>query len=397
MTMPETTEVIEALAKHKNVLLYGPPGTGKTKLVSEIVTYLKARTPSGGRPTVRLGSGDAKFGTAAGDAINEELPEKLEVEWVTFHQGYSYEEFIIGKRPQPKDGGLILQPHFGILMSIAVKISLGEGISGCLIIIDEINRANASQVFGEFITLLDPDYRSTIAGEPNENALKIRLPGISYEGGVSEEISMLRGGGTYQLPENWAFPEHIYVLATMNSVDKAALPLDSALTRRFYRIDMAPDIEYLAKNLNVDLNALEIKARAIRNSDESIDTLTCQETTVLLLDRLNVLIAIDMGEDFELGHALVWRVVSAKEGQKWSTLINVWDHVILPQLLERYAGRNEGLRELLKVATDSPTKEVFSERAQIGMDTTIDAPISVKPLHRFSETLAANILRQVAI
>lgn len=397
MTMPETFKVIEALVKQKNVLLYGPPGTGKTKLVSEVVAYLRDRATSGGRPTLKLGSESEKFGTATGAGMDEDLPEKLAIEWITFHQGYSYEEFIIGKRPQPKDGGLILQPHFGILMSIAVNISLGEGTKGCLIIIDEINRANTSQVFGEFITLLDFDYRSTINGVVNNDALKIRLPGIAYEEGVSEEIYMLRDGGTHKLPENWTFPEHIYILATMNSVDKAALPLDSALTRRFFRIEMAPSIELLAKNLNVNLNDLAIKARAIRNGDEQIDTLTCQETTVLLLDRLNVLIATDMGVDFELGHALVWKVVDAEDEKKWSALINAWDHVILPQLLERYAGRDEGLRELLKISPDSITGNVFSERAQIGMASTIDAPISVRPLHLLSDTLAMSVLRQVAI
>ena len=98
-----------------------------------------------------------------------------------------------------------------------------DGPGGCLLIIDELNRANASQVFGEFITLLDSDYRSTIRDVPNPNALRVRLPGIAYDNAVSESIRMLREGGTYQLPHDWTFPEHIYVLATMNSVDKAAL------------------------------------------------------------------------------------------------------------------------------------------------------------------------------
>jgi len=397
MTRPLVEEVIAALSKSKNVLLYGPPGTGKTWLVSELVTYLEERMSSGGRPTLKLGNSDDSFGTSAGKEILKDLPKELEIEWVTFHQGYSYEEFIIGKRPKPQDGGIVLEPNFGILMSIAINVSQGDGEKGCLLIIDEINRANASQVFGEFITLLDPDYRATISEAPNPRALKIRLPGIAYKAGLSEDITMLRGGGTHNLPEDWTFPEHVYVLATMNSIDKAALPLDSALTRRFHRVEMMPNLDFLAQKLNVNLESLATKVVSIRDNGEAIDTLTAEETTVLLLDRLNILISIDMGEDFELGHALVWSVVAANEDQRWLTLINAWDHTLLPQLLERYAGREDSLRELLKVAPDSATSKAFCERAQIGAKASDDAPLTLKPLRLLDELTAKNIIRHLAI
>jgi len=397
MPNPQVEEVLTALAKSKNVLLYGPPGTGKTWLVSELLAYLKEREPSGGQPTLKLGDTNNQFGTSAGNDDLEDLPQNLEVEWVTFHQSYSYEEFIIGKRPKPLDGGIVLEPHFGVLMSIAVKISQGDAQNGCLLIIDEINRANASQVFGEFITLLDPDYRATINGTPNSEALKIRLPGIAYEDGTSEAITMLRGGGTHKLPEDWTFPENLYVLATMNSIDKAALPLDSALTRRFHRVEMMPNLDILAQGLEINLDNLATKARDIRQESESIDTLTAEETTILLLDRLNVLIATDMGEDFELGHTLVRSVITTSNDQRWAALIKVWDHVLLPQLMERYSGRNDSLRELLKVSPDSPTSEAFRERVQIGADASIDAPLMLNPLRYLDEQTATNILRQLAI
>ncbi len=276
-------------------------------------------------------------------------------------------------------------------------MSQGDGQEGCLLIIDEINRANASQVFGEFITLLDPAYRATVGGAPNTEALKIRLPGIAYEGGESEAITMLRGGGTYNLPEDWTFPEHLYILSTMNSVDKAALPLDSALTRRFHRIEMKPNIDLLAQDLKVDMASLATKARTIREEGESIDTLTAEETTVLLLDRLNVLIATDMGEDFELGHTLVRSVVTANTDKRWVMLIRVWDHILLPQLMERYAGRDDSLRELLKVAPGSQTIVAFCERAQIGGDIPVDAPLRFNPLGSLTESTATSVLRELAI
>lgn len=397
MTSDLVYEVVAALAKHKNVLLYGPPGTGKTWLVSKILAYLRERNPSGGQPTIRLGSTKEQFGTAEGKKDLDDLPLKLHTEWVTFHQNYSYEEFMVGKHPKPLGAGIILEPHFGVLMSIAVSIDQNDGQDGCLLIIDEINRANASQVFGEFITLLDPEYRGTVGGISNTEALKITLPGIAYEGGKSEPISMLRGGGTYQLSENWTFPEHLYVLATMNSVDKAALPLDSALTRRFYRIEMRPNIAGLADELDIHLAALADKVKSIRDGNKPVDTLSAEETTVLLLDHLNISIASDMGEDFELGHSLVWKVVEADAEARWVELINVWDHTLLPQLVERYAGRDDGLKELLKVRPDSPTTEAFCDRLPIGAVYSENPPLKIKPLRGLPQEAAKNVLRQLAI
>lgn len=396
MSHPSVAEVISALATHKNVLLYGPPGTGKTWLATQVVAFLGEQQGGGGRPTLRLGMTRDQFGTAEGRRADE-LPRNVEIEWVTFHQSYSYEEFILGRRPKPEGAGIILEPHFGLLMSMAVRIQQSEGSQGCLLIIDELNRANASQVFGEFITLLDPDYRSTIRGAPNPHALRVRLPGIAYEKGVSEPVRMLREGGTYKLPHDWTFPEHIYVLATMNSVDKAALPLDSALTRRFHRIEMRPDIGLLAEKLGVDLEALAAKARSIRMDGQDSSTLTAEEVSVLLLDRLNVSISSDMGEDFEIGHSFFWPVVTSEASARWLALIGAWDRSIFPQIMERYAGRTDALRELLKVAPGSKTQAAFQDRGRIGSEVDTDAPLHVTPLGRLTPEAARAVLTALAI
>jgi 5-methylcytosine-specific restriction protein B len=398
MTSPDVNQVILALTESKNVLLYGPPGTGKTWLLSNIVKSLKNRKSSGGKPSLKLGAASDPFGTLPGGDVIDRFPKSLEIEWVTFHQSYSYEEFIIGKRPKPVDGGLILEPNFGVLMNIAVKITDDDGKSGCLLIIDEINRANASQVFGEFITLLDPDYRKTINGKANEDALKIRLPGINYKDGLSEEIVMLSGNDKFKLSEDWTFPENVYVLATMNSVDKAALPLDSALTRRFHRIEMAPDIALLASKLDVVISELTIKVKSINNSTVTIDSLSAEEVAILLLDRLNVQIANEIGEDFELGHALMWQVVKAKPEARWEVLFSVWDNILLPQIMDRFSGQNDSLRDLLKVQPSSPTANAFFDRTTIGSDI-IDESSSFKilPLKSLSLDIAKTTLRNIAV
>lgn len=393
---PTVADVVAALSSSKNVLLYGPPGTGKTWLVSQVVAYVRQKSNAGGQPTLIMGATEDQFGTTAG-ADTDLLPDAMEVEWVTFHQSYSYEEFILGRRPVPVDGALRLEPYFGLLMTIAVRVKNTGGPDACLLIIDELNRANTGQVFGEFITLLDPEYRETVAGEENANALRIALPGLAYENGISEPIKMLRGGGSFELPEDWTFPEHVYVLATMNSVDKAALPLDSALTRRFHRLEMRPDPTLLAQRLETDIDEVTAHIQAVRDGSATADDLTAEDVAVLILDRLNNAISADMGDDFELGHSLLWTVGSVPSAARWTALFEAWDRSVFPQLAERYAGRIEPLKELLKVGPGSATADAFHERHVIGTVAATEGTLVVLPLTKLPEDQARAVLRNLVL
>lgn len=392
-------QTLAALSENKNVLLYGPPGTGKTWLLSNIINLLNARPKAeGGRPVLNVGNRDEVFGAAGKGDLDLPLPENMTFDWVTFHQSYSYEEFIIGKFPLPKEGGVVLQPFFGLLMNAAINLSEAGPDAGHIIIIDELNRANASQVFGEFITLLDSDYRATIKGAENPHALSIKLPGIRYKEGVSEPIGRFANDDFYQLPKDWKFPENLYILATMNSVDRAALPLDSALTRRFFQLKMAPDLVHLAARLGVDLEALGAKANTLREPDaDGAEALTAEECSILLLDRLNIIIASELGKDFELGHALFMDVERATAENKWAALVSVWDSKIYPQLSERFLQDSDTMRDILKATSSDVVGDFIFERGQIGQDPRPNASIEVRDFSARSVEEATEVLRYLAL
>jgi hypothetical protein len=172
---------VRAINRKGQAIIYGPPGTGKTFMARQL----------------------AKFLTSAGDG---------HVELVQFHPAYAYEDFIQGLRPQLSDGGQLrydLVP--GRFMQFCETATNRSGVS--VLIIDEINRANLAQVFGELMYLLE--YR----GE--------KVP--------------LAGGNDLRMPPK------VRIIGTMNTADRSIALVDHALRRRFAFIPLRPDYELLLR------------------------------------------------------------------------------------------------------------------------------------------------------
>jgi len=172
---------VAALRDKKQCVLYGPPGTGKTFLAKKIASHL-------------IGGG---FGFC---------------DVVQFHPSYSYEDFIEGLRPVASSTGLLeyilVEGRFKEFCDRARKLS-----EPCVLIVDEINRANLSRVFGELMYLLE--YRE-------------------------EEITLAGS------KEKFSIPSNVFIIGTMNTADRSIALVDHALRRRFAFVHMKPDYDVLS-------------------------------------------------------------------------------------------------------------------------------------------------------
>ena len=212
-----------------NRVLFGPPGTGKTfDARSNAVQIIDGHMPSDHERT------RARF---------NELLEAGQIEFVTFHQNYAYEDFIEGIRPVLDKDELAYELRDGIFKEIAKRASEHQNDSYVLII-DEINRGNIAKIFGELITLIESSKR--LGGD---DAAQARLP-------YSQEL--------------FGVPPNLHLIGTMNTADRGILLLDAALRRRFEFVEKMPDASLVATNIEgVDGRALltVVNGRIVENLD----------------------------------------------------------------------------------------------------------------------------------
>lgn len=207
-------------------------------------------------------------------------------ELVQFHPSYAYEDFFEGYRPAPAiGGGVEFEIKPGPLRRIAGEAAK-ERSSPHILIIDEINRANLAKVFGELYFLLE--YRD-------------RVITLQYS------------------DEEFALPENLYVIGTMNTADRSIALVDAAMRRRFYFVELAPTVEPISNLLGNWLTSKGLDEKPSR-----------------LLAELNERIG---DPDAAIGPSFLMTEAIKDPGR----LERIWDHAIMPLLEERFYGTGQDL------------------------------------------------------
>lgn len=228
---------------------------------------------------------------------------------VSFHQAYGYEEFVEGIRPvmaaANQSNNSASQMSYAITDGAFLKLcqrAANDPQQRYAMLIDEINRANVSRVFGELLSLIEPDKR---AGTPN-----------------AMTVSLAYSGRAFSVPAN------VDIYATMNTQDHSLAPLDMALRRRFRFIDCPPQPELLP---TVHLN----KRSEVGSEAESINL-------AKVLTGLNHRISQTLGFEAQLGHAFLFSVQSLQQLQ--TALVEQ----IIPQLAQAAGGQVAVLQYIFK-------------------------------------------------
>lgn len=262
------------LKEKKNIILQGPPGTGKTWLAKRLASII--------------------IGYRNSDNIKA----------IQFHPNTSYEDFIRGYRPS-SDGKLELVD--GPFLNIANQAK-NDPDANYAIVIEEINRGNPAQIFGEMLTLLEASKRN-----PQE-ALEL----------------------TYGNEKGFYIPDNLYVIGTMNIADRSLAMVDFALRRRFAFFDLKPNfgnewLEYMKDKSGIS----EEKLQKWQNC----------------MIKLNKKISADqaLGPAFTIGHSYLTTSQSIKDDQadKWFTTIVKTE--IMPLLEEYWFRETEQIEDAEKI------------------------------------------------
>ncbi|MEX2154429.1 MAG: AAA family ATPase [Gemmatimonadaceae bacterium] len=313
---PLKARIIEALQAERNVIIYGPPGTGKTWLLQEV-----RRAFTEGVAPVLFDPDNLSQPFKQAEAERLLVPEvplnKRKTDFVVFHQSSTYEAFVAGLRPLINEQGLL---SYEVAVGPLIELADAAFEGAALLLIDEVNRGNTAEIFGEVITLLELDKRES---------LEAHLPYPPRESASVHD-------GRLRLPRN------LFVLASMNSVDRAVAPLDSALRRRFRIIEVPPDMEFLRRKYQ------EINLTLTTDPDRE-EWGRLFRTTFSLLERINDYIGAFRGPDFRLGHAYLLPVFESGIGStlRARRLASAFGERVMPQLVELFRDQPEVLRELL--------------------------------------------------
>lgn len=259
----ELDKLLSLLSRKKNLIIQGAPGTGKTFAAKRLAYTLM-------------------------EAVDDDR-----IEFVQFHQNYSYEDFVMGFRPTEEGFELRNGIFYRFCQRAASKPN-----EDFFFIIDEINRGNVSKIFGELLMLIEDSHRG-------------------------DAVTLAYNGMTFSVPKN------LYIIGMMNTADRSLALIDYALRRRFAFYEMSPALQsegFLEELASYDSEPLNKLIAQVVQLNEEISS-----------DR-------SLGCGFQIGHSYFCNLEDVSN----ETLESIVDTEIVPMLEEYWFDDEEKVRSWQK-------------------------------------------------
>lgn len=377
---PQCNEVMNLLKNARNVLISGPPGTGKSRLLAEIGRAFIGEFPDKNVQThaIHRLDGPVPIPAHAGavrDGRSTYLAPESEGRKVfrtVFHQGSRHREFLTGLTPTV---GPDSSQGFAVTQGILYRASehAKRRNSASLLIIDEINRGPAVQVFGGAIVGLEAEKR------------------LATDNSAMDETHFfeLVDPATGEMVE-YALPNQLYIIAAMNQADASVEPLDVAFLRRWEPFRLEPSVEILRDYYGLGQVSAPLPVTPSNATD-------MHEASVQAWEAVNRQIRLGRGADYQLGHGILMAGRPEKEiplaAATSSTCIG-WAK-IRAHIEEVFFGDLRGVAAALN-ALDGPEFHPFRLVGELFADDIkyrIDGPTKFDSLNIYP-TLRAIAMRQ---
>ena len=284
------SERAKQLLEDKNIIFHGAPGTGKTTVAREIASELLCINNEDGQ-------------------IHKQLSESPQFEFVQFHPSYDYTDFVEGLRPETtKSGNVGFQLYPGIFTKFINKAKR-DLRHNYVIIIDEINRGDLSKILGELFFSIDPDYRGERGSVDTQYA---NLHSLAYKkrGGLDEG-------------EKFYIPENVYIIGTMNDIDRSVDSFDFAMRRRFTFIEISAE-----------------------ESAEALNGMPNEDRTKSMMKAVNSEISEFLGTDYVLGVGYFLKTAqSSDDNASWE----LWKNHLEPLLADYLGGMDDADEKLSEI------------------------------------------------
>lgn len=286
MASEDCKQALKLLARSRNVLVSGPPGTGKSKLLAEVALAFETGfgiTPAGGPPQLNpVGGIPIPPASGAVKGIPASTKRDRKVFRTVFHQNSKYRDFVSGITPAVNKQAAA--PDFTIVKGTLYRASehAKSANGAALLIIDEINRGPAVQVFGGAIVAIEPDKRLA-----SDGARRAETQFFEILDPISGDVI------------EYALPHDLYILAAMNQADASVEPLDVAFLRRWEPLRLEPDEAALRTFYGLGAES----ANALPEVPTSVSD--ALEASVRAWIAINAQIALGRGSEFQIGHGVL--------------------------------------------------------------------------------------------